>query len=226
MRMADVRRAGALATQALRDPGTIHVPGSERGSASFDPGSGRQGETAAVACVIALATLTGCGKVDGDAASSAATPSRKAGLWEQVVTRDGKPGRLGVLTLCVDAATDHQLGVFGRHVAKGDCDRTVTRDAAGVYHFVSTCTLNNGTVVKTMGAASGDFASGYKVHSEVNISDAPFAPMNGMHVIDISGRYEGACPATMRPGDVSLGSGLKVNMDRLPQIASAVTGGG
>jgi hypothetical protein len=50
--------------------------------------------------------------------------------------------------------------------------------------------------------------------------------MNGMHVIDIAGRYEGACPATMRPGDVNLGSGLKVNMDRLPQIASAVTGGG
>jgi hypothetical protein len=29
----------------------------------------------------------------------------------------------------------------------------------------------------------------------------------------------------MRPGDVSLGSGLKVNMDRLPQIAAALSGG-
>jgi hypothetical protein len=200
MRMANVRRAGGPATQA------------------------RPGEGAAFACVIAVVSLAGCGRVDGNGAATAA-PVRKAGLWEQVLTRDGKPGRLGVLTLCVDPATDHKLGVFGRHFGKGDCDREVTRDAAGVYHFASTCTLPNGAVVKSMGTASGDFGAGYKVHSEVNITGAPLAPMNGMHVIDITGRYQGACPATMRPGDVSLGSGMKVNMDRLPQIASAVTGG-
>jgi hypothetical protein len=222
MRMAIVRRAGALATQAAQDRGALRVPGFNWGSGTMDPAQGR--DSAAFACVIALAALTGCGKID-DGGSTAATPSRKAGLWEQVLTRDGKPGHLGVLTLCVDAATDHELGVFGRHVGKDDCDRTVTRDPAGVYHFVSTCTLSNGTLVKSMGTASGDFASGYKVHSEVNISGAPIAPMNGMHVIDIAGRYEGACPASMRPGDVSLGSGLKMNMDRLPQIASAVGGG-
>jgi hypothetical protein len=222
MRMANVRRAGVLATQGPRDQGTVRVAGSGPGSGVMDPAQGRNG--AAFACVIALAALTGCGKFEGGG-SSAAAPSRRAGLWEQVLTRDGKPGRLGVLSLCVDAATDHELGVFGRHVGKGDCDRAVTRDATGAYHFASTCTLSNGTLVKSMGTASGDFASGYKVHSEVNISGAPIAPMNGIHVIDISGRYQGACPATMRPGDVSLGSGVKVNMDRLPQIASAVTGG-
>ncbi|HLZ84051.1 MAG TPA: DUF3617 family protein [Caulobacteraceae bacterium] len=211
MRMANVRRAGALATV--------------RGCGPVDPAQGRYGDSAAFACLFALAALTGCGRIDGDG-SSAAAPSRKAGLWEQVLTRDGKPGRMGVLTLCVDAATDHEMGIFGRHVGKGDCERSVTRDAEGVYHFASTCTLSNGTLVKSMGTASGDFASGYKVHSEVNISGAPIEPMNGMHAIDITGRYEGACPAAMKPGDVSLGSGLKVNMDRLPQIASAVTGGG
>lgn len=189
-----------------------------------DGGQGRRSESAAVACVVAMAALSGCGKIDGDG-STAAAPSRKAGLWEQVLTRDGQPGRLGVLTLCVDAATDHEMGVFGRHVGKGDCERTVTRDSAGVYHFVSACPLSNGTVIKSMGTAMGDFSSGYKVHSEVNVSGAPFAPMNGTHVIDISGRYEGACPSTMKPGDVSLGSGLKVNMDRLPQILSDVAGG-
>jgi hypothetical protein len=179
---------------------------------------------AAFAWVAALTALTGCDKFD-TAGSSATAPARKAGLWEQVLTRDGKPGRLGVLTLCVDAATDHEMGVFGRHVGKGDCEKTVTRDASGVYHFASTCTLSNGTLVKSMGTAVGDFGSGYKVHSEVNVSGAPIAPLNGMHVIDITGRYEGACPAAMKPGDVSLGSGLKVNMDRLPQILSDVSGG-
>ena len=224
MRMAKVRRAGALTTRTPEDQGAVSVPWSRRACGSVDPGQVRQGDGAAFACLFALAALSGCGKIDGDGATAAA-PSRKAGLWEQVLTRDGKQGRLGVLSLCVDAATDHQLGVFGRHVGKGDCDRTVTRDPAGVYHFASNCTLSNGTLVKSMGTASGDFTSGYRVHSEVNITDAPIEPMNGMHVIDIAGHYEGPCPATMRPGDVSLGSGMKVNMDRLPQIASAVTGG-
>lgn len=224
MRMAKVRRAGALATQAPRRRGTVHVPSAGRGPGPVDQGQGRQGDSAALACVIALATLTGCGKIDAGG-STAAVPSRKAGLWEQVLTRDGRPERLGVLTLCVDAATDHEIGIFGRHVGKGDCERTVTRDAVGVYHFASSCSLSNGTLVKSMGTASGDFGTGYKVHSEVNISGAPIGPMNGMHVIDITGHYEGACPSTMKPGDVSLGSGLKVNMDRLPQIASAVAGG-
>jgi hypothetical protein len=216
MRMANVRRAGVLATQASRRLRTERGPESSRERAAASEG-------AAFACVMALTALSGCGKVDG-VGSAATAPSRKAGLWEQVLTRDGKPGRLGVLTLCVDAATDHQLSVFGRHVGKGDCERTVNRDAAGVYHFASACTLSNGTLVKTMGTASGDFGSGYRVHSEVNISDAPLAPMNGMHVVDITGRYVGACPATMKPGEVSLGSGLKVNMDRLPQIVSDVAG--
>jgi hypothetical protein len=189
---------------------------------STKAGQGR--ESAAFACVVALAALTGCEKIGG-AGSTAAAPARKAGLWEQVLTRDGRPGRLGVLTLCVDAATDHEMGVFGRHVGSGDCDRAVTRDGAGIYHFTTTCTLSNGAVVRSMGTAVGDFGSGYKVHSEVTVSGAPIAPLNGMHVIDIAGRYEGPCPSTMKPGDVSLGSGMKVNMDRLPQILSEVGGG-
>ena len=174
--------------------------------------------------LVTLATLAGCGKPVSDGAA-AAVPTRRAGLWEQVLTRDGKPGRLGVLDICLDAAADQKLSAFGRHFGEGKCERTVTRDAAGVYHFASSCNLENGAVAKTMGTATGDFGAGYSVHSEVNVSGAPFGPMNGMHVVDISGRYKGPCPSGMRPGDVSLGSGLKVNMDRLPKIAEAMGGG-
>jgi hypothetical protein len=224
MRIANARRAETLATPARRGEVRVRLRRWRCGGRPFDPSDGRPGESAAFACVIALAALSGCGRVP-EAGAAASTPSRKAGLWEQVLTRDGKPDRLAVLTLCVDAATDHKLGVFGRHVSAGDCDRVITRDPSGVYHFVSTCSLTNGTLVKSTGTASGDFAAGYKVHSEVDISGAPLPPMNGTHVIDITGRYQGQCPSNMRPGDVSLGSGMKVNMDNLPQIASAVGGG-
>jgi hypothetical protein len=154
-----------------------------------------------------------------------AGPSRKAGLWEQSLTRDGKPGRLGGLKVCLDAATDRKLSVFGRHFDQGDCRRQVTRDATGVYRFNSTCNLEDGAVLKAMGAATGDFASSYTVHSEVNVSGSPIETMNGMHEIKISAHYKGPCPAGMRPGDVSLGSGMKANLDHLPHIAGVLSGG-
>ncbi len=168
--------------------------------------------------------LAGCVKPAGDTASQA-PPSRKTGLWEQTFNRDGKPGRVGRLKVCLDDATDGKLSVFGRHFATGACQRQVTREAGGVYHFNSVCTVDNGAVIKTMGVAAGDFASGYKVHSEVNVTGAPFGPMNGIHVVDITARYDGPCPQGVKPGDVELGSGMKINISRLPQIAEALENG-
>jgi predicted small lipoprotein YifL len=179
----------------------------------------------ALATLATLATLTGCGK-PAPPPSVVAMPTRKAGLWEQSLTRDGKPGRLGGLTICLDAAADAKLGIFGRHFAKGDCQRSITRDETGAYHFSSTCAVPGGATVITRGVAAGDFKTGYDLHSDIEVRNAPFEPMNGMHVISISGRYRGPCPAGMHPGDLSLGSGLKINIDQLPQVAAAMGAGG
>jgi hypothetical protein len=132
---------------------------------------------------------------------------------------------MGNLRYCLDAATARRVSVFGRHFDEGDCKHLVTRDAPGLYRFSATCNLENGGELKTMGTAQGDFASSYTVHSEVNLSGAPIESLNGMHEIKILARYKGPCPAGMRPGDVSLGSGLKANLDRLPHFATALNGG-
>ena len=173
--------------------------------------------------LLAMAAIGGCTKPATDSSASS-VPSRKAGLWEQTVTRDGKPGRLGVLKLCLDASSDAKIGVFGRHFAKGACERSVTRDANGVYHFTAECTLRDGAKVKTQGTAMGDFGSAYTVRSDVDVTGASFGPMNGDHEINVNGRYLGPCPADLKPGDVALGAGLKVNMDRIPQVLAAFGG--
>ncbi len=174
---------------------------------------------------LALGALAGCGKPAGQPAS-AAMPQRRDGLWEQTLAKDGKPGKLGVLKICVDPAVNARFGVFGRHFDKGACQHSISRDPGGAYRFGSTCNLDNGAVVVTRGVATGDFQAGYEVHSDISISGAPFAPMNGMHAIRLSGRYLGPCPANMHPGDINLGSGLRINLDQLPKIAAAVGGGG
>ncbi len=178
---------------------------------------------ARVAALATLASLAGCGRPARDPASTG-MPTRRPGLWEQVLTRDGKPGKLGDLKICLDAASDLKLGVFGHHFAKGECQKSVSRDAIGAYHFRSSCTLTGGELVSTRGSATGDFTSRYDVQSDISISGSPIEPMNGMHAIHITGRYRGPCPAGMRPGDISLGSGMKINIDQLPAFLGA--GGG
>ncbi len=169
-----------------------------------------------------IAILGGCAKPSTDGAS-VAPPARRAGLWEQVMTRDGKPGRLGKLQICLDAATDARVSAFGRRFNSAACQKSVTRDG-GVYRFTASCTRENGATVKTTGVATGDFTQNYRVRSEIDVSGASLEAMNGMHTVEVNGRYLGACPDDMRPGDVSLGGGLKVNIDRLPQIAKAMGG--
>ena len=167
-----------------------------------------------------LAILGGCAKSAADGAATA-VPTRKAGLWEQVLTRDGKPGRLGRMQICLDSATDARFSAFGRHMNSSECQKSVTRDGE-VYRFTAYCTRESGGTVKTTGVATGDFTHSYRVRSEIDVSGASLEAMNGVHAIEVTGRYLGACPDDMRPGDVSLGGGLKVNIDRLPQIAKAM----
>ena len=185
----------------------------------------RIAEVARVCAFGALVVLAACGK-PADAPDAANAPMRKAGLWELKLTRDGKSGKLGWLKVCLDAATDSRLGVFGRHFAKGDCQRSITRQDDGAYRFSSTCTVGGGAVVATHGVATGDFNTGYTIRSDINVTGAPFEPMNGSHAITIEGRFNGPCPAGLRPGEVSLGTGMKVSIDQLSKLAGAAESGG
>ena len=183
---------------------------------------------------VALAALGACGQGGGvrksasvDAGRAAdRMPTRRAGLWVQTMTRDGKPGRMGAMRVCLDAATDARMALIGRVAGKGACAPTVSRLGDGAYGFVSTCRMGGAGVITARGTASGDFASTYALHAESDVAGAVFPPMNGHHVTDVTARYAGACPAGMAPGDMTLGPGIKVNINRLPALAAGAMGAG
>jgi hypothetical protein len=175
-----------------------------------------------------LALLAGCGKSgvanppqSGASGPSSHMPARKAGFWIQTMTHDGKPGRMGEMRMCIDSATDAKLSMIGRQLGKAPCPRTVTRRADGAYSFISTCKMGRAGVITSRGVASGDFSSSYRVHSESDVSGARFGPMNGHHVTDVEGRYLGACPPGMAPGDITI-SAFKVNLHKLAGIGGAL----
>jgi hypothetical protein len=100
----------------------------------------------------------------------------------------------------------------------------MARGPDGAYHFASVCRFGQNAVLTSAGTASGDFSTSYEVHSVLTVSGAPLAELDGRHDLRVEGRYRGACPPGLAPGDATLGHGLTVNSHRLPQLANIFAG--
>lgn len=188
--------------------------------------------------VSAALALAACQKAPGAAASqaaksaaaAAAEPQRRAGLWSQTFSRDGKPAPMGAMKICVDQATEAKASVFSHDAdAKGldKCSqRSMSRTPDGGYSFASTCPMPGGGQMVTHGQAAGDFASGYHVHVESDVTGAAYAPMNGHHVTEMQGQWLGPCPAGMSGGDMELANGMRISGGKLAGAAAALARGG
>ena len=190
----------------------------------------------AAAAVLALGACTKKSPATGASATASATgggavasigaPTRKAGLWIQTMTRDGKPTPMGAMRVCIDATTEARMSVFGRAAAGRVCARqSMSRGLDGAYHFSSTCRMGEAGTVTSNGTASGDFSSKYLVHSESDVAGSRFAPMNGHHVTEMQATWSGPCPPDMAPGDVVVG-GFKMNLNTANEATGMPTAGG
>jgi hypothetical protein len=161
-------------------------------------------------------------------ASTGALPHRRAGLWEQTMSEDGKPLGMGAMQMCVDAAVEAKASVFSHQAQSKETDHCSATQASrgldGSYRFSSTCSMPGGATMSTKGTASGDFSTGYQVHTETDTSGATFAALNGHRVMDVTGKWLGPCPAGMVGGDLQLANGIRVNGRRLAGAAAALAG--
>jgi hypothetical protein len=188
-----------------------------------------------------ILALTACNRQGGGKPSAAASPvspaaaplatsqppARRAGLWEQTMNRDGAaPMVMGKMRLCVDAASEAKISLFGGRMGKGRCGRrSVSRQLNGNYDFTSTCDMGEAGVTTSKGTLSGDLSSRYRVHAESDIAGSSIPSLNGHHVTDIEATWLGACPAGMTPGDIVMGNGMKINVDKISAAAAAAGGG-
>jgi len=189
--------------------------------------------------VSAALALTACQKAPSGSAPTpsskpadtpASAPQRRAGLWSQTFNRDGKAAPMGAMKICVDAATEAKASVFSHDAdAKGldKCSqKSMSRSPDGGYAFSSTCPLPGGGTMVTHGQASGDFANGYRVHVESDVTNAAYGPMNGHHVTEMQGQWLGPCPAGMSGGDMELANGMRISGGKLAGAAAALARGG
>jgi hypothetical protein len=140
--------------------------------------------------------------------SPAALPERTPGLWEQKVTA---AGRTQVSRICLDRAVEQRFTVWGQHAGAGPCRPRITPHAGGGWEFASACDMGERGKTETRGVVTGDFSKSYRVTATSSISGAP-ADMNGTHDMTLEASWQGPCPADVRPGDMLLPGGLKINM--------------
>lgn len=147
------------------------------------------------------------------AAAPASLPERRPGLWEQKVTSQG---RAQVSRICLDKAVEQRFTLWGQHASRQACSRTaLTPHAGGGWDFASSCDLGGGATSRTKGTVTGDFAKAYRLTAQSTISGAA-ADMNGAHEMTLEANWQGPCPAGMRPGDMLLPGGMKINMMQIP----------
>ncbi len=171
----------------------------------------------------ALLALGACSKPAGDKAASAdaaakpatatagpaAIPSRKPGLWKQTVSTSGMQQ---VSSICLDKAAEAKLSVWGAGASQDMCQQTDIKPVPGGFVFSSSCDMGSGGKTTSQGTVTGDFNSSYKVDVQSTTEGAGAPQMNGPHKMTMEATWEGPCPADMKPGDMALANGMKMNM--------------
>lgn len=148
-------------------------------------------------------------KAVAPAAGPAAMPSRKPGLWKQTVSASGMQQ---VSRICLDKIVEARLAVWGAGASKDMCHQTSITPAPGGWAFTSSCDMGSGGKTTSQGTVTGDFNSDYRVETQSTTEGAGAPQMNGVHRMTMEATWEGPCPVDMKPGEMALANGMKINM--------------
>lgn len=136
-----------------------------------------------------------------------AAPPRKPGLWSQTIATGS--ARPMTMKLCIDAATNAKISAFG---SQAPASRQSTSPIPGGWRFQSVCDMGPGGKMTSSGTATGDFNSAYTVKATTVTTGAAHPGGNGTHNMTMTAKWEGACPAGMKGGDMTMPGGMKVNI--------------
>lgn len=176
---------------------------------------------------VSLLALAACSKKDkaaaptGEGAPAAANapaagplamPKRKPGLWSQTMVNEGTTQ---TVQICIDADTDAKMSVWGQQVGKDMCSKNTFAAAPGGYSFESECDIGNMGHVVSKGAVTGDFNTSYTVKMTSTTTGSSIPQANATSQMTLTAKWDGACPADMKGGDMLLPGGVKINLEAM-----------
>jgi Protein of unknown function (DUF3617) len=152
------------------------------------------------ACLLVVASMTQADQL----------PHRKPGAWQ--MTRSSPDSKMPPMTatLCVDAASESALVDMGKSSAKKMCSKSEVHFNGDNGTIDTVCKFGNLTQTSHSTIRfTGPDAFRVETHSHF---DPPLAGMADRTTIAES-KWLGPCPANMKPGDVVMANGMKMNID-------------
>ncbi len=167
-----------------------------------------------------LLTVTGAAMAATIAARAQAIdlPARKPGLWDMKMVTEKPAGIPGFSAqMCIDAATDRDLFDFGLKMSKESCRRYEVKRTGSAWIIDADC--NIGPVKSaTKTTISGDFQSNIDVRIEGTSEGLPGTKGPQPTLITQTAKWTSACTNGMRPGDISLGGGIRMNVKQVKEL--------
>jgi hypothetical protein len=148
-------------------------------------------------------------------------PARKAGLWQMIMTFEGRGIPQQTIKQCIDAATDKLMNSMGGGMSKEACSKHDMQRVGNTIVVDSVCKSGMAAGTTTSHAVvSGDFNSGYmvKVDSRREGAPAPGMPPSGAMKMTIEAKWLGPCAGDQKPGDMIMGNGMKMNIRDMQQM--------
>lgn len=152
-------------------------------------------------------------------ASAIDLPTRKAGLWEIKMVREGSAASNMTTQHCTDEATDKKMTASAQPMASEMCSKQDTQKTAAGYVTDSVCSMA-GMTMTSHSETTGDFNSAYTVKVTSHY-DNPMPGLPKESAMTIEAKWLGACRADQKPGDIVMPGGIKMNiadMDKLKAL--------
>jgi len=149
----------------------------------------------------------GAAVVSVSLAAGPAGITQKPGLWQLQQKTERMPHAM-TSKMCVDATMTERLVDAGQHMQGVTCSKRDIHMRPGGASVDSVCTMAGRTVTTHADITE---TSPDAFHETISSTMTPAMAGHASSNSTIDGTWQGACPASMKPGDVEM-NGMKINM--------------
>lgn len=137
-------------------------------------------------------------------------PARKAGLWQVTMTMPSMKMPSNETKMCIDAASDAALQKLGMETAGTVCSRKDISRSGSVVTSDSVCSMGNRQITSH---AVMTFTGNTAYHTDIKSHiDPPMTAGREDSTMSQDAKWVGPCPADMKPGDILMPNGVKINL--------------
>lgn len=137
---------------------------------------------------------------------------RKPGLWQITNTVDGAASPMP-MTICVDAALGEKMSQMAGQMSNDiKCAQRDIRGTPTGAAIDQVCTMNGTTMTSHIEIVSTSDAA---FQQTIDSTYSPAMMGRTKSKVIMNGQWQGACPADMKAGDMSMPGGVKMNIYKM-----------